>query len=233
MRSVVVNTFLTLDGVMQSPGGPEEDPTGGFDQGGWGVTQWDEVMDARMGAFMSDPFELLLGRRTYEIFAAHWPLVTEGARDELGGTPSEIDDPAAAALNGARKYVASRTLREVTWNNSVLLTGDVGDAVAALKREDGPMIQVHGSSNLLQTLIGRGLVDEYRLWFFPVVVGSGKRLFGDGVVPAGLELVESETSTTGVIMTVYRPTGAVDRGSFAFEVPSEAELERRRHLDDA
>jgi dihydrofolate reductase len=233
MRSLVVNTFLTLDGVMQSPGGPEEDPTGGFDQGGWGVTQWDDAMNDRMGAFMGQPFELLLGRRTYEIFAAHWPHVTEGARDELGGTPSEIDDPAAAALNQARKYVASRTLRDLTWNNSVLLEGEVGDAVTALKRQDGPMIQVHGSSDLLQTLIGRGLVDEYRLWCFPVVVGRGKRLFGDGAVPAGLELLESETSSTGVVMSVYRPAGAVDRGSFAFEDPPEEELERRRRLDDA
>jgi dihydrofolate reductase len=231
MRSLVVNTFLTLDGVMQAPGGPEEDPTGGFEQGGWGVTQWDDAMNARMGAFMSEPFDLLLGRRTYEIFAAHWPHVTEGARDELGGTASEIDAPAATALNEARKYVASRTLREVGWNNSVLLEGDAGDAVAALKREEGPMIQVHGSSGLLQTLITRGLVDEYHLWFFPVVVGPGKRLFGEGVVPAGLELVDSETSSTGVIMTVYRPAGALDRGSFAFEQPPEEELERRRHLD--
>jgi dihydrofolate reductase len=231
MRSLVVNTFLTLDGVMQGPGGPDEDPTGGFEQGGWGVTQWDDVMNARMGAFMSDPFALLLGRKTYEIFAAHWPHVGEGQRAERGGTGSEIDDPAAAALNEARKYVASTTLSEVTWNNSVLLEGDVGDAVAALKQQDGPVIQVHGSGNLLQTLNARGLVDEYRLWFFPVVVGRGKRLFEDGATPGGFELVECETSSTGVVMAVYRPAGPVARGSFEFDDPTDEELERRRNLD--
>jgi dihydrofolate reductase len=230
MRSLVVNTFLTLDGVMQAPGGPDEDPTGGFEQGGWGVTPWDDAMYARMGSLMDQPFDLLLGRKTYEIFAAHWPHVGEGARDDRGGTGSEIDDPAAAALNDARKYVASRTLREVAWNNSVLLEGDVGDAVAALKQQDGPMIQVHGSSDLLQTLIARGFVDEYRLWFFPVVVGAGKRLFGDGVVPGSLQLVECETSPSGVVMTVYRPAGPIEFGSFEFDEPTPEELERRRNL---
>jgi len=231
MRSLVVNTFMTLDGVMQAPGGPEEDPTHGFGEGGWSVNYWDDAMNARMAAFMGKPFDLLLGRKTYEIFAAHWPHVSEAEREARGGTASEVDDPAAAALNEARKYVASRTLTEVTWNNSVLLEGNVVDAVARLKQEGGPEIQVHGSSDLLQTLTGAGLVDEYSMWTFPVVVGSGKRLFGDATRPGALELVDSQVSSTGVVMATYRPAGAIDRGSFAFDDPTPDEAERRRHLD--
>ena len=218
MRTLVVNTFLTLDGVMQAPGGPEEDPTGGFAHGGWSVNYWDEGMGARMDEFMGNPFDLLLGRKTYEIFAAHWPHVT--------------DDPAAEALNAARKHVASRTLDRVEWQNSTLLEGDVADAVARLKAEDGPGIQVHGSGNLIQTLLEHDLVDELRLWFFPVVLGEGKRLFAGGTVPRGLKLVDSAVSTTGVLMTGYEPAGEIEYGSFAFEEPTDAEVERRERLAD-
>lgn len=221
MRALVVNTFLTLDGVMQAPGGPDEDPTGGFTHGGWAVEYWDDGMMARMTQAMSVPFDLLLGRVTYEIFAAHWP------RMAVEGDP---DDPFATVLNDARKYVASTTLDKVEWNNSTLLQGDVAPAVATLKEQDGPQIQVHGSSRLLQTLIAHGLVDEYRLWFFPLVLGSGKRLFGDGTVPAGLELVDSATSTTGVVTAAYRRGSDVAYGSFTFEEPDEAELARREKL---
>ena len=189
MRDVVVNTFLTLDGVMQAPGGPQEDPTGGFEQGGWSVRYWDDVMNEAMGALMSVPSELLLGRKTYEIFAAHWPHVDE--RGDRGGEASGVDDPAAAVLNAARKWVASRTLKTLTWNNSVLLEGDVADAVAKLKAEDGPVLSVQGSSDLLQTLLRHDLVDEFHIWTFPVVVGEGKRLFGAGAMPAGMQLVDS------------------------------------------
>lgn len=218
MRKLVVNTFTTLDGVMQAPGGPEEDPTGGFEHGGWSAGYWDEAMGGWMGEFMGKPFDLLLGRKTYEIFAAHWPH----ARDE----------PGAEHLNAARKYVASRTLTSVEWENSELLEGDAADAIARLKEQDGPELQVHGSSNLIQTLLRHDLIDELRVWIFPVVLGTGKRLFAEGTVPAGLELADLKTSTTGVMVLTYRPAGEPRYGSFALEEPTEAELERRRGLRD-
>jgi dihydrofolate reductase len=230
MRSLVVSTFLTLDGIMQAPGGPEEDPSGGFTQGGWSVNYWDEPMGAATAEYFAKPFDLLLGRKTYEIFAAHWPYAGDEARADRGGTPSGVDDPVASALNTAKKYVASRTLDKVEWNNSTLLEGDVADAVAQLKAEDGPQISVQGSGDLIQTLLEHDLVDEFRIWIFPVVVGSGKRLFGRGAVPAGMELVDSKTSSTGVIMTTYRRPCDIDRGSFAFEKPTDEEVERRRRL---
>jgi dihydrofolate reductase len=212
MRQLIVNTFISLDGVMQAPGGPEEDPSGGFDQGGWSFGYWDEQMMEVMGELMGKPFDLVLGRKTYEVFAAHWP---------------HTDEPGAEALNGATKHVASRTLTEVSWQNSHLIEGDVVDAVRALKQQDGPELQVHGSANLLQTLIAGGVVDELRLLIFPVVLGRGKRLFDEGTPAAGLELVSSSTASTGVIMTTYRTGAEIKRGSFELEEPSEAELERR------
>jgi dihydrofolate reductase len=218
MRNLVVSTFLTLDGVMQAPGGPEEDPAGGFEHGGWSVNYWDDAMGAWMGKAFETPFDLLLGRKTYEIFAAHWPH----ARDQ----------PGAAELNSARKYVASRTLDSVEWENSTLLEGDVPEAVARIKQEDGREIQVHGSSDLLQTLLRTNLVDEFRLMFFPIVLGSGKRLFGEGAMPAGFELAESQASSTGVLMTTYQRAELREPGSFALETPTEAEIERRRQLAD-
>lgn len=230
MRDLIAPAFVTLDGVMQAPGGPDEDPSGGFAHGGWAVNHWDETMYGAMGELLASPFDLLLGRKTYEIFAAHWPHVGEGARDERGGTASDVDDPAAAALNSARKYVASRTLDTVTWNNSVLLEGDVADAVAKIKAEDGPDIITQGSSDLLQTLLGHDLVDEFRIWTFPVVVGPGKRLFGNGTTPSGMQLVDSKTSSTGVVMATYRRAGGVDHGSFEFDTPTDEELERRARL---
>src|SRR5215204_2822713 len=187
MRTLAVNTFMSLDGVMQSPGGPDEDPTGGFRHGGWAVNYFDDQMMGRMAD--SGPYELLLGRGTYEIFAAHWPY-------DVG--------PIADHLNGTRKYVASTTLERVEWNNSTLIEGDVAGHVAALKREDGPEIQVHGSVGLIQTLLAHDLVDELRVWIFPVVLGTGKRLFGDGAIGAALELVDSQVSKTGVTINVYR-----------------------------
>ena len=204
MRKLVVSTFLTLDGVMQAPGGPGEDPSGGFTHEGWSVNYWDDLMGQVMGEFMAKPFDLLLGRKTYEIFAAHWPRVK--------------DDPTAAVLNNAKKYVASRTLRAVDWQNSVLLEGGVTTAVAGLKEQPGPEIQIHGSSNLLQTLIKAGLVDEYHVWTFPVLLGSGKRLFADGTIPIGLKLVDTKTSTTGVVIATYEPAGEVPYGSFEVDV---------------
>lgn len=219
MRKLTVNAFLTLDGVMQAPGGPEEDPTGGFTHGGWSFNYWDDFMGRQMDEVMGKPFDLLLGRKTYEIFAAHWPHVT--------------DDPAADALNSARKYVASTTLDKAEWNNSTLLEGDVPKAVADLKAESGPEIQVHGSSDLFQTLIGHDLIDEYRLWVFPVVLGKGKRLFGEGAIPAGLKLVDSKTSSTGVVISTYERAGELSYGSFALDEPTDAEVERRRGLGES
>jgi dihydrofolate reductase len=216
MRPLVVNTFLTLDGVMQAPGGPEEDPTGGFTHGGWSAGYWDDAMAARMGEVMGKPFDLLLGRKTYEIFAAHWPHVP--------------DQPGAAELNSARKYVASRTLDTLGWQNSTLLEGDVAEAVAKLKAEDGPEIQVHGSADLIQTLLEHDLVDQLNVMIFPLVLGSGKRLFGEGTAPAGFELADSGTSSTGVITATYRRAGEIKYGSFALDEPTAEEEERRKRM---
>jgi dihydrofolate reductase len=200
MRELVVNTFLTLDGVMQAPGGPGEDPEGGFEHGGWSANYWDDVMDRQMTEFMGKPFDLLLGRKTYEIFAGYWPHSTEAP---------------AAQLNEARKFVASRTLKTVDWNNSTLLDGDVAEAVAKLKNESGAEIQVHGSGNLIQTLMKHDLVDRYILWSFPVVLGPGKRQFAEGTVPAGMRHADTTTTSTRVVNGSYEPAGAIDYGSFA------------------
>jgi dihydrofolate reductase len=215
MRKLVVNTFVSLDGVMQAPGGPEEDPTGGFEQGGWSVNFWDDQMMQSMSEFMGKPFDLVLGRKTYEIFAAYWP---------------HTDEPGAAELNRATKYVASRTLETLEWEPSQLLKGDVGEAVARLKEEDGPELQVHGSSDLIQRLLRAGVIDQFRVMIFPVVLGTGKRLFGDGAPPGALKLVDSRISSTGVVMATYEPAGEVPIGSFALEEPTEDEVRRREGL---
>ena len=201
MRKLVVQTFLTLDGVMQAPGGPGEDDDGGFAHGGWSVNYWDDQMGQVMGEATSRPFAMVLGRRTYDIMAAYWPTAPE----EEGGK----------VFNDATKYVASRSRPDLeAWSNSVLIEGDAADGLAALKREDGPELQVHGSANLIQTLLRHNLVDEFRLWVFPLVIGSGKRLFADGTVPGGLRLVDSEVSSTGVVMGTWQPAGEIVPGSF-------------------
>jgi dihydrofolate reductase len=200
MRKVIVSTFMTLDGVMQAPGGPGEDDSGGFAYGGWSVNYWDELMGQVMTEAMSVPFDLLLGSKTYDIFSTYWP----DAPEEAGSRP----------LNDATKYVASRSHRALDWGPSVLIEGDAAEGIAALKKEDGPELQVHGSANLIQTLMRHSLVDEYRLWVFPLVIGSGKRLFADGTVPAGLKLVDSKMSSTGVVIGMYEPAGDVVTGSF-------------------
>jgi dihydrofolate reductase len=212
MRELIVNTFVTLDGVIQGPGGPEEDPSGGFEHGGWSVGYWDQQMQAAMGQVMGQPFDLVLGRRTYEIFAAHWPF---------------SDEPAAAALNRATKHVASTTLRQLDWENSHLIEGDVPAAVRALKQQDGPELQVHGSANLIQTLLEHRLIDVLRLWTFPLALGTGKRLFDAGTVPSGFEVTGSQVSSTGVVIATYRSGAEIRYGSFVPESPSEAELARR------
>jgi dihydrofolate reductase len=200
MRELVVNTFLTLDGVMQAPGGPEEDPSGGFEHGGWSFGYWDGQMQKVMGDSMSKPFDLVLGRKTYEIFAAFWP---------------HSDDPGAEPLNKATKHVASTTLKQLEWENSKLIEGEVPEGVRALKEADGPELQVHGSANLIQTLLEQGLIDEFRLWTFPLVLGKGKRLFDGGTVPDGLELASSQVSSSGVTIASYRTGAEIRYGSFA------------------
>jgi dihydrofolate reductase len=203
MRELIANTFMTFDGVMQAPGGPEEDPSGGFEHGGWSVGYWDDQLGQAKGETMSAPFDLVLGRKTYEIFAAHWP--------------HHPDDPGAEELNSANKHVASTTLKELEWQNSSLIEGDLAEGIRALKAQDGPELQVHGSANLLQTLIEHELIDEFRLQIFPLVLGSGKRLFGDGTVPAGFELVSSQVTTTGVTVVSYRTGAEIKYGTFASE----------------
>lgn len=203
MRKLTINTFVTLDGVMQAPGGPEEDTEGGFNSGGWSFHYWDEMMGKTMDERMLKPFDLLLGRKTYEIFAAHWPKIK--------------NDPAADKLNSVRKYVVSTTLHKAEWSNSSLINTDVVDTLRKLKDEEGPEIQVHGSSKLIQTLIKNNLIDEYHIWTFPVTVGNGKRLFDEGTIPSNMKLVSSKTSSTGVTINVYKPGGELITGSFALD----------------
>ena len=200
MRKLIVSTFVTLDGVMQAPGGPEEDTGGGFAYGGWSVNYWDDMMGEVMNEATSKPFAMVLGRTTYDIMAAYWPTAPE----ETG----------AKVFNEATKYVASRGRPAMTWANSVLIEGDAAEGLAKLKQEDGPELQVHGSANLIQSLIRAGIVDEFRLWVFPVVIGSGKRLFADGAVASALKLVDSKVSTTGVVIGTYEPAGEIVTGSF-------------------
>jgi dihydrofolate reductase len=200
MRELIVQSFVTLDGVMQAPGGPGEDDDGGFAYGGWSVNYWDEQMGQVMDEATSRPFAMVLGRRTYDIMAAYWPHAPE----EEGGK----------VFNDATKYVASRRRPRLEWSNSVLIEGDAADGIAALKAEDGPELQVHGSANLIQTLLRHNLVDQYRLWVFPVVIGSGKRLFADGTVPSGLKLVDQKVSSTGVVMGTWQRAGDLVTGTF-------------------
>ncbi|WP_067451936.1 dihydrofolate reductase family protein [Actinomadura macra] len=204
MRKLLVTMFVSLDGVMQAPGGADEDRDDGFEHGGWSVPFFEPQMIERMGALTDRAAALLLGRRTYEVFAANWPL-------------SEPDDPIGAKLNSMPKYVASRTLTSVAWQNSTLLKGDVVDAVRELKEGDGGEIQVHGSGGLIQTLIEHDLVDEFHVLVFPVLIGSGKRLFGDGTIPARLKLIDTTTSGTGVVTSRYARDGKLEYGAMGPE----------------
>lgn len=213
MRNVVAATFLSLDGVMQAPGGPEEDSSGGFSHGGWTFHYWDEPMGEVMGKAFAEEFDLLLGRKTYDIFAAHWPHAG--------------DDPVAMKFNACIKYVATSAPKTLNWQNSVALRGEIAAEVAALKRQDGPKLLLQSSSELIQLLLAKDLIDEFNLMIFPVVLGAGKRLFGAGTMPGAFTLVESRVSSTGVVMATYRRTGAVTTGSFALEAPSEGEITRR------
>ncbi|MEU0528088.1 dihydrofolate reductase family protein [Streptomyces niveus] len=208
MRKLMVTTFVSLDGVMQGPGGADEDRDGGFEHGGWSVPHFGADLIERMTTVVRRADALLLGRRTYDIFAATWPL-------------AEADDPIGSKMNGVRKYVASRTLDTVSWQNSTLLTGDVAEAVRALKQDSGGdgdgEIQVHGSGDLIQTLIEHDLVDEFHVVVFPVLIGSGKRLFGRGTVPAGLKLLDTASSDSGVVISTYTRAGELGYGAMGPE----------------
>ena len=196
MRKIIVLTFVTLDGIMQAPGGPEEDTSGVFPYGGWTVPYFDDFLGSEMAEQMVPPFDLLLGRKTFEIFASYWP---------------HHESP----INEATKYVASNTLTEHKWAKSVFLSGDIVAQIKKLKAQDGPELQVHGSSSLIQTLLQHDLADELWLKIFPVTIGSGKRLFGGGTIPAGFKLLESKASPEGVIVASYARAGEIKTGSFA------------------
>ena len=198
MRKIIVLTFLSLDGVMQGPGGPTEDPSGNFRLGGWTVPYFDEFLGNVMTEQMGQPFDLLLGRKTFEIFASYWPY-----HEEEG-----------AGINKATKYVASNTLKSHDWQKSVFLSGNVPEEIKKLKEQDGPDFQVHGSAILIQTLLEHDLVDEFWLKIFPVTLGKGKRLFDQGTIPAAYTLVDSKTSPAGVIVTTLKRAGDVQTGSF-------------------
>jgi dihydrofolate reductase len=218
MRRIVSSTFVSLDGVMQAPGGPDEDPTGGFTLGGWTAPYFDEALGAAMSEIFGRPFDLLLGRKTYDIFAAHWPYI------------SDPNDAFAAMFNRITKYVASRSKPKLDWKNSQWLGKDTASALKKLKAEDGPDLMVQGSSELMQTLWKESLLDEFSVLTFPVVLGAGKRLFREGVPPIALKTVKSRSFPTGVVVTNYTQDGAVKTGDFGLAEPSAAELERRRKL---
>jgi dihydrofolate reductase len=200
MRKIITMTFITLDGVMQAPGGPEEDRTGGFAYGGWQLSYpSDEMMDSTLSGFMHAPFELLLGKKTYDIFASYWPAAT---------TDLEVAKP----FNATKKFVVSHASFEPSWNNSFCITGDVVTKLQNLKREDGPDVWVWGSGNLIQTLLKHNLVDRMHVWIYPITIGTGKRLFAEGTQAEDLKLVDSRISKTGVICATYEPAGPLKAG---------------------
>jgi dihydrofolate reductase len=203
---LTLTIFVTLDGVVQAPGGPDEDPSGGFEHGGWVVPYIDDDMVQAMAAWFAEADAFLLGRRTYEIFAASWPKVTDP------------DDPMASRLNSLPKYVASRTLEDTSWDGSKLLKGDIASEVAELKRRPGRELQVHGSGGLAQTLTQHDLIDEYRLLTYPVVLGTGKRLFADGAKPAALNVIDHKSTGTGVSIDVYTLAGKPTYGAVGAEI---------------
>jgi dihydrofolate reductase len=197
MRKIIAITQVTLDGVMQSPGGPEEDPRNGFTRGGWAMPFLDDALSQAVRETIAGEFDMLLGRRTYEIFVAYWP--------------NQGDNPIAKAFNKATKYVVTRRLEQLDWKHSQHIGGDVVDEVRRLKASDGPALHIWGSSELLQTLIAAELVDEYRIWIFPLVLGEGKRLFENGIPPRGLSLVATRSTPRGVLLNTYKPAGPLPK----------------------
>lgn len=199
MRKIIVTEFVTLDGVVQAPGGPQEDTDGGFKYGGWSANYWDEMMGDVMNGFLKVPFELLLGRRTYDIFASYWPT-------------AKVDLEVAVPFNATKKYVVSNRCPGLSWHNSFCVTGDVVGQIKKLKEADAPDLWVHGSGNLIQTLLKHGLIDRMHIWTFPVIVGSGKRFLEVDTKAGGFNLVDSKTSSTGVIIGTYEPAGELKTG---------------------
>ena len=222
MRKVIIGAFVSMDGVMQAPGGPEEDPTGGFTYGGWvaPLGDVDPVFGAEVGKLFDQPFDLLLGRRTYDIFAAHWPYAEQGPYDDIAKT-----------FNRITKYVATRKGVELTWKKSVAMNDAVRD-VAKLKREDGPALVTQGSSQLVHALLAAGLVDEIRTFTFPLVLGKGKRLFDESSEPRAFKLTHSAVSTNGLVHATYLRDGEVETATVGgAQEPSAAELARREKLE--
>lgn len=227
MRKIVAATFLTLDGVMQAPGGPEEDPSGGFRFGGWQAGSWEDEVGAAIDETFREGYDLLLGRRTYDIFAAHWPFVpTDPSTPGYDPGMAEI----AVAFSRVTKYVATHRPESLTWENTEWLGPDPVAKLAAIKAGDGPMLLIQGSSVLIQELLAADLIDDVRLMIAPLVLGGGKRLFGDGTLPRTLRLVSSRTTPGGTLLVRYERGGAVKTASFALETPTEAEVERRKAL---
>lgn len=218
MRKVITGAFVSLDGVMQAPGGPEEDPTRGFKLGGWVVPYADEVFGQAIDEMFAQPFDLLLGRKTYEIFAAHWSYAEGGDYDSI-----------ARRFNSVTKYVVTRSSMELTWKGSVALHDAAAD-VARLKREDGPALVTQGSSDLIQTLLANDLIDEIRTFTFPIVLGNGKKLFGEGAKPAAFKLVDNKVTKAGITIALYQRAGAVVTGDYAMNPPTPAEVARRERV---
>jgi len=218
MRKLIALSFISLDGVYQGPGEPEEDTSGGFKYGGWTIRYFDKDLQKIMATQMGHDYDLLLGTKTYDIFAAYWPY------------QDSKKDPLAAGLEKATKYVVSRESRELGWKPAVLIKDNVVEEIKALKKSQGPELQVHGSGNLIQTLLKHDLIDELWLKIFPVTLGSGKRLFGNGTMAAGFELIKSQATTTGVIVANYRRAGEIKIGRFNTN-PAGAEIERRKRME--
>ena len=228
MRKIVVAVFVSLDGVVQAPGGPEEDPTGGFTLGGWLPPLYDEVSGAAVGELFERPFDLLLGRKTYDIFAAHWPFIqVDPAASDFDALQANI----ARKFGALTKYVATHRPESLSWQNSESLGPDVVARLRALKSGDGPDLVTQGSSELLQLLFANDLVDELRTLTFPVLLGRGKRLFGGPSPAAAFKLLKSITTPNGIVVSSYTRAGEVKTGSFMLADPTPAELERRRHLE--
>lgn len=230
MRKIIVSAFTSLDGVMQAPGGPEEDTSGGFRHGGWLAARFDDGIGEAVGEVFSRPFDLLLGRTTYDIFAAHWPHV------QMDPSAADYDEGTAgigSLFNGITKFVATHNPETLTWAGSKALGPDVAGALRKLKQEEGPDLLVQGSTEVIQILLENDLLDELTMIMAPVVLGKGKRLFGTGAMPAGFELVKSGTTSKGTIIARYRRAGDVETASFALENPTEVELERRRKMAQA
>jgi dihydrofolate reductase len=218
MRKVITGAFVSLDGVMQAPGGPQEDPTRGFEFGGWVAPYVDEVFGQAVDELFGQPFDLLLGRKTYEIFAAHWPFAEGGEYDGI-----------AKMFNKATKYVATRSNMDLAWKGSVALHDAAAD-VARLKREDGPALITQGSTDLIQTLLKNSLIDEIHVFTFPIVLGNGKKLFAAGAAPAAFKLVDSKVSPNGIVIARYERAGDVQTGDFGMDPPTPAEVARREKI---